>query len=305
MDFEIPTVKSLISSASKYAQNALDAYESSEYELFSIFAATALEHITKACLTKRHPALLLNLQGKDSWKSLLFFVGATEKRPEKLVTVSLRDSLWRVGDFFESNARTDDLFQLIDIRDGAIHAAANLSIEERLVVAFLRQMEASRKDLNLDRQEFWTSYLGVVDAILSEEADRVKRNVELKLQQARVKFKRNLAPYSDEIKRTIMQAVRTLREDEASTECPACDCLGIAVGVREYYLMLKEESQTRVTTTAYASFEAKEFACGVCGLILASPEEIQLAGMNPTWEFEIDKKDFSYDFEVLDLDANN
>lgn len=302
MEPSIPSVDELLASASKYAQRAVDAHNSQEYELLAIFAATALEHITKACLIRRHPVLLLNLQGKDSWKSLLFLVGTTSKRPDRLLTVGLRDALIRVKDLFDSNANQTDLLQLIDIRDGAVHVARNIMIEERQVIAFLRQIDASLDDLRYVREKFWNSRLGVVEAILSEEADRVKRGVGLKIQQAKVKFELNLAPYSADIKQAIVATIRLLRDDEASCICPACGSLGIAVGDKNFSLIMEEESPSVIQVRAIASFKAASFTCNLCGLSLVSSEEMAEAKMDLEWDFDVDANDFSPRIEMLNYE---
>ena len=302
MEPAIPMVDDLLASASKYAQSALDAHNSEEHELLSIFAVTALEHITKACLIQRHPALLLNLQAKDSWRSLLFLLGATEGRPERLLTVSLRDALTRVKDLFNSNANQNDLLQLIDMRDGAIHVAGNFAIEDRLLIAFLRQIDASLEDLCFDREQFWKTYLGVVKAMLSEETNRVKKLVELKIQQGRIKFDQNLAPYSTDVKQAIMATIRMVHENEAVCICPACKSTGIAIGENNFSIIFEEESNRTVLAKAVASFKANCFSCALCGLKLTSPEEMTAAGMDLTWDCDIPQEEFSVRYDILGFD---
>lgn len=48
-----------------------------------------------------------------------------------------------------------DLALLIDLRDGVVHAAVNEEIEERLLVAFVQQADASLADLRRNRADFW------------------------------------------------------------------------------------------------------------------------------------------------------
>jgi hypothetical protein len=53
-----PTAEELYASAAKFAQYALDAHHKGDHQRVAMDAGTSLEHLTKACLAKRSPALL-------------------------------------------------------------------------------------------------------------------------------------------------------------------------------------------------------------------------------------------------------
>jgi hypothetical protein len=75
------------------------------------------EHLAKACLAKRSPALLTELRSQANFPSLLRLLGITEGQPPgQLRTVGLRDALDRVKVFVNSRASDADLKTLVDMR---------------------------------------------------------------------------------------------------------------------------------------------------------------------------------------------
>ena len=288
MKLVLPTVDDLLASASKYAHSALDAHNSEDHEFLAIFAATAVEHITKACLIKRHPALLLDLRASEGWATLLFLVGEPKGKLNKLHTVGLRESLIRVKDLFDSKANQSDLLQIIDVRDGVIHIAENPVMEERLLIAFLRQIDASLDYLSVEREQFWGTHLRVVEAMLSDESNRVKKHVGLKDSTKSIEIRAKMAGHVDEVKKAIMEGELWPRNGEEVSVCPACGSNGIAVGKHE------DESDFEVQDdgTFYGGgsifFNPSSFSCKVCGLNLASKEELVEAGMKLSWKSDLE-----------------
>src|SRR5215471_19857392 len=135
-------------SACEFAQTSLGAHHARKYRRVAVDAATSLEHLAKACLATRSPALLTELKSEANFPSLLWLLGITEgKPPRQLRTVGLRDVLARVRMFVTSRASDDDLRILVDMRDGTVHAAQNDEVEERLVVAFVQHADALLADL--------------------------------------------------------------------------------------------------------------------------------------------------------------
>jgi hypothetical protein len=150
-----PTANELYSSAAKFAQSALDAHYRGDHQRVAIDGGTAIEHLTKACLVRRSPALLAELKpGPHNRASLLLLCGFPEGRPKQLRTVSLREARERAKSFFSSAASEADLALLIDLRDGVVHAAVDEEVEERLIVAFVQQADATLADMSRPRAAF-------------------------------------------------------------------------------------------------------------------------------------------------------
>jgi hypothetical protein len=124
-------------SAREFAITALEAHHSGNYRRVALDAGTALEHLAKACLARRSPALLAELKGEQSVASLAWLLeidGA--KLPPKVRTVGLSDALSRTDSFVTSTAAREDLQTLVDMRNGVVHAAQNAEIEGRILAAF-------------------------------------------------------------------------------------------------------------------------------------------------------------------------
>src|ERR1700732_1306329 len=91
-------------SARDFAQRALQAHYAREFRRVALEAGTALEHLAKACLSRRSPALLIELRrGEGNFGSLLRLLEIPGGAPLREVrTVSLRDALTRVKTFVKS-----------------------------------------------------------------------------------------------------------------------------------------------------------------------------------------------------------
>src|ERR1700747_2899783 len=91
-----PTVDDFYRTACEFARSSLDAHVRQKHHLVALYAGTSLEHLAKACLAKRSPALITELRNEDSFRSLLLLVGVTAvSTSPKLRTVGLRGALQR------------------------------------------------------------------------------------------------------------------------------------------------------------------------------------------------------------------
>jgi hypothetical protein len=114
-----------------FALSALEAHHAGNHRRVPLDVGTALEHLAKACLAQRSPALLADLKGGSaiskggsaisSLIGLLRIEGASV--PPKIRTIGLSEALTRAGLFVRPKADTDDLQILTDMRNGIVHAA--------------------------------------------------------------------------------------------------------------------------------------------------------------------------------------
>ena len=281
-----PTADGLYASAASFAQSALEAHHRGAHQRVALDAGTALEHLTKACLAKRSPALLAEMKTTpNNWASLVLLCGHPEGRPKQLRTVGLREARERVKTFFTSSASDADLTLLIDLRDGVVHAALNDEVEERLLVAFVQQADATLIDMERPRASFWGDRLDVVDALLADASDKVAHRVRVKLKNAKVTFDDKFDDMANEQRTFITSMTPVFDEtEEATAACPACGCKGIARGdmrVDDHYEM---DSDGEVTGGAWVVFVPSSFHCQQCGLRLDTPAEVAAAGMPKEWE---------------------
>jgi hypothetical protein len=273
------TVDGFIESAREFASEALDAYIARKFRRVALDAGTALEHLAKACLASRSPALLTELRGEGNFVSMLGLLGMTGSTSStSLRTVSLRDALARVRKLVTSTASVTDLETLVDIRDGTVHAARSDELEERLVVTFVQHCDVLLQDLQADRGEFWGRQLAVVDALLADASDKVAHHVEVKLAAARARFEERSVEEHPELlslARQVQDPSQRAWDMNSNPElCPACESFGVESGIGDLVYDPEDKVEQLV-------FTAESFVCGVCGLRLDSPAELSAAGVDP------------------------
>jgi hypothetical protein len=277
-------------SARDFAATALQAHHAREWRRVALDAGTALEHLAKACLANRSPALLSELRNEASFLDLLRLLGINVAVPEgrPLRTVGLRAALDRVKAFVTSRAAEGDLRTLVDMRDGTVHAAMADEVEERLVVAFAQHADALLADLGHDRAAFWGGQLGVVDALLADASDKIAHDVAVKIAAARAYFERRFANLPEESVAYVIameEAPDDLEGDELSADCPACESRGLAKGRREVDWTPDEWEGGKATHhSGMVFFWPSRFECDICHLRLESAAEIEAAGMERYWE---------------------
>jgi hypothetical protein len=279
-------------SARGFARSALRAHHDQEYRRVTLDAGTALEHLIKAALATRSPALLTELRGEANFRSLLRLLDIPEGRLVGQVrTVGLRDALARVRSFVPvSNASEDDLQTLIGMRDGTVHAALDDEVEERLLVAFVQYADALLVDLERDRSEFWgLAFLPVVDALLTDASDKVAHDVAVKLASAQANFTRRFGNEPAEVLALVRRLSAPQIDErrppptECEADCPACESMGTATGY--YDIAFEADPEGYLLTTGVVWFLPASFTCNVCGLQLRSAE-LEAAGMGARWEIE-------------------
>jgi hypothetical protein len=282
-----PTPDTLYNSAREFAGTALAAHHDQKYRRVTLDAGTALEHLAKACLAKRSPALLTELKSEANFPSLLRLLGIpAAEPPRQLRTVSLRDALRRVRMLVPSQAAEADLQMLVDMRDGTVHAAQDEQIEERLLAAFVQHADALVADLGRDRAEFWGGQLAVVDALLANEIDKVAHRVGLRVAEARANLQRRFGIVGpSDLEGIIDSLVPDSSENlhagaEESADCPACGLPCYVYGT--HFVEWKDDQDRGRVGTVW--FQADELVCRFCGLNLDSTLEIVYARMNPVWK---------------------
>ena len=124
-----------------------------------------------------------------------------------------------------SSATDADLALLVDLRDGVVHAAADETVEERLLVAFIQQVDASLADMGRARVDFWRNRLAVVDALLAQVTDKVAHRVSVKLAAAAA-FEKRYGHMPQEVRDLVRQLQPTF--DEATEAPHVWPCLWLA-----------------------------------------------------------------------------
>jgi hypothetical protein len=169
------------------------------------------------------------------------------------------------------------------MRNGIVHAAEDVEVEERILAAFAQHADAFLEDLGRDRKDFWGSQLGVVNALLKGASDKLTHRVEVRLAAAEAWLERRYAtegkPVIDVVRAVSNSAV--LAADERLRPCPVCGSKGIATG--EHTVEWETGQFTNVVPEVW--FSARSFHCNVCGLRFDSEAEIDKV-FDPIWEIE-------------------
>jgi hypothetical protein len=295
-------------SAKQFAVSALQAHHAGDHRRVSLDAGTALEHLSKASLAHRSPALLAELRGESSLGSVAALLGIAGFDPAKVRTVGLMGALDRAGHFVRSRADMKDLRTLADLRNGIVHAAGDTEIEERILAAFLQHCDAILADLGRDRADFWDGQLPVVDVLIRDASDKVAQRVEVRLAAAEAWLEQRCATDGE----ALIAAARTLSSSAPLTDeqrfrtCPVCGSAGITTG--EHGVEYEPDDWDRETgqvtqVDAQVWFTARAYRCPVCRLRLDSVAEIDKA-FDPVWQIEdADWRDYEPGYYDADDDA--
>ena len=299
-------------SAREFALSALDAHHAGNHRRVPLDAGTALEHLAKACLARRSPALLAEIKRDSSINSLIGLLGLESTNvPVKIRTVGLSEALHRMERFARSKASKNDLQILVDMRDGIVHAAEDAEVEERILTAFVQHTDSLLADLGRERSDFWNGHLTVVNALLKDASDKIAHRVNVRLAAAAAMLERRYATEGE----AVIAALRTLSKsaplgaDQRFHPCSVCDSHGIATGGHSVEWVADDwDKETGEVTNAAGEvwFSAQKFRCPVCNLRLDSGAEIDKV-FDPVWEIEgADWRDYEpqdwLDYDPRDAD---
>lgn len=279
-------------SAREFALSALEAHHSGNHRRVPLDAGTAVEHLAKACLARRSPALLAELRKDSSFNSLIALLRLESAGvPVSVRTVGLSEALNRIGRFVRSKASKDDLQTLIDLRNGIVHAAEHTEVEERILTAFVQQVDSLLTDFGGVREDFWDGQLAVVNALLADASDKLAHRVEVRFAAAEAMIERRYETEGESVIRALRALSKSapLTADQRFRDCAVCGSDGIVTG--EHTVKWNPDDSDKEASqgpnfVGEVWFTAQEFFCPVCRFRLASEGEIDAAGMETAWEIE-------------------
>lgn len=297
MTSKIPDVEELHESSKRYARDALKVYGTDENERFAAYAVTSLEHIAKACLLNKNPALLVELRSSPlNEASLLALSGAKPLGLERLRTVGVEVALERLRNLAVIGGNLRELTQLIELRNGHTHLAQGASEDEELLVAFITQVEAILDDLGKDKLAYWSDMSEWVTSAKQESAEKVARIVARKIAQSKVNFAAKIAGMEPGIVVQFRDSQTLPDENGELCRCPVCGSNGFAIG--EHQMAYDEEDGV---VSMWVEFWAESFKCPNCLLSLSSDSEMEEAGMETVIVSDRDADDyFEYDTGEID-----
>jgi len=281
----------LYDSAREFAHCALEAHYARNHRRVPLYAGTALEHLAKACLARRSPALLAELRNDSGFSSVMTLLEIPGvSAPGAVRTVGLTEALARAKRFVRSKADDQDLKTLADMRNGTVHAGENAEVEERILAAFAVHADALLGDLGRGREDFWGGQLAVVDELLKEASDKVAQRVAVRIAAAEAWLDERQAAEGDaaiEMLRTLGRTVLLTNSQHFRT-CPVCGSYGIATGEHAVDWEASDwDQETGEVTRAEPQvwFSAHSFQCRMCRLRLDTEAEIDKV-FDPVWEID-------------------
>lgn len=308
------SVDALTGSSSRWLRQALTSWANEDYAAVAMLAPIALEHLGKAALWKRNPALLVPL-ATNAEESLRILTLQPDLANSKLRTVGLALVLQRLSRFIDPYPLTADSTKLIvDTRNGSVHVGAKTQ-SGPLLRDVLTACEALIDDLSLSRSVFYGDQAGNVLGLLDEKRSDTENTVAAKMAKAR----NHITDLQAKLGATaFLEATSTLEDEAAShdptgrypggiaidTTCPECASTGRLAGWLDADPQPEwdqEKVGDRYETFLLAvgwdlTLVPNSFACNVCKLSLDGPLELQAAKL-PATRTEIDGEELDDDFD--------
>jgi transcription elongation factor Elf1 len=284
----------LAESAPRFARDALRALSSGDNIGFALFAATSIEHLLKSYLARKHPALIVDAAKIDS---LLHACGqgAVARTPrDQIRTIGAAESLRRASRFLPALVpQADDLERLFGVRNGGVHVADSSSVDP-FVLPFLKASEQVREALDLDRNGYWGEYVKLADQTIEEHVAAAALKAEASVAAAKDAFAvrfGDLEPAAQAAAITALEPTRYQGDEEQGVRCPACGSQALATGTVEAEWSYHTNADD-VVPHLDATFLADTLDCRVCGLKLDNVDELAAAGVDYTWEIDVDPRHY-------------
>jgi hypothetical protein len=207
--------KQLADSSAAFARSALRA-QHDDHRVFLLHAATAIEHLAKAILARRHPSLIV---ASNDFESLLHACGegaAARRTRTKMRTINATDAIDRAGRFVPTiEALVPDLELLILVRNGVAHLGeASSDDADGVLIAYLKASEELRAALEIDRNGYWGEFVDLVESALKENVQNARLRVESALANARQEFDRRFGALDDPTRQAMLRVIEELRARE-------------------------------------------------------------------------------------------
>jgi hypothetical protein len=289
----------LLTGARKFSALAMTACAGEDHELFALHAGVAVEHLAKAVLANKNPALLLDLRGgRRSTDMLYHLTGVKSVSAEKEWTIGAAEAISRLRDL-EVLSGDRMLDRLVELRNGTAHSGGKGAAEDLLPV-FARTVDVLLCDAGIAHDEFWGPWLTAATMAISDAHSKVARDVNLRIQNIRQLYIESL-PFKPnggaEDPRTRIPDRKTVYQVHyfedcvlivRMVDCPGCARLAFSVVT----------ATVNDITENHASFTHERLFCGHCQLSLEGQEKLEAAGLELAIDVDLNRK-CSYTFEAV------
>jgi uncharacterized protein with PIN domain len=268
--------ESLFDGARKAAHRAMEDHGREEYDEFALHAGVAVERLAKAVLVKMNPLYLVEMRNGNA-DLLLYFGGHLELDTSKVRTVGAGEALRRLRrmSILPPDPQLD---LLIELRNGTAHTTID-DQAKALLPTFSETVLILLTALGTTSRVFWDRWARTVIVAVDKRLDEIRRDVEIRIDQARHLFEDRFRGLPDEIKEraletpeNVVRAITISNSDSvlaliSTARCPACGT--------NAQVQLRPESEEPVET-----LRAHKLACRLCKLELDGWEEIKAAGVD-------------------------
>lgn len=306
----------LVLSAERWLDSAMDAWAADDFAKVGLMTPTAVEHLGKAYLWSRNPALLVQLASQHEG-SLVELATSPSIASKTLKTIGLEHVITRIGKVVGgtpalSKERRD---RLVNVRNGITHVgAADLSRD--VLLDSITMLNALLDLLSIERSAFYSTHSYDVVRLLEEKRTEVGHRVLANLAAARRRvdnLRESLGDGADqtlvgrEARRTELRIPAHLSEpaDAIDHTCPACEYIAKIFGDLDLEEAIDYDVEPlgggQYETVAMPFWEVwftpEAFACNVCRLTLHDREELAEAGID-TERQSVEPEELSDDFDM-------
>ncbi|GGK79355.1 hypothetical protein [Ornithinimicrobium pekingense] len=305
------SVELLVSSASRWMKRAMIAWAEDDAEGVGLLAPIAVEHLGKAALWQRNPALLVPLQS-NAEIPLHILADRPRLTDPRLRTIGLGgvlDRIERCLDVFPLNK--EQRKNLVDTRNGVVHVGARGASKEVLRDA-LRICSVILDDLAVETGSFFGDQHQNVVGLLEGQRSEVEGRVRARMANAR----NHLNDLEERLGRAVFEDTMAALEADApyaldtgdvaiDHPCPECGSKGRLAGLLDAEPEVDWDVEKigggyeAFPAGAYweLRFSPQSFACNVCKLHLTNQAELA-AALLPASRYELDARELDHDFDV-------
>lgn len=292
----------LLAGAQRFAQSAMKARGAESDDVALLHAATALEHLSKAFLSKRHPILIREGSTIDLLMHAAGHSEIAQKQLPQMRSISASKALERCGRFIPAlEGLRRDLEPVIDARNDLVHIAH--FVPERFSKDFdllLKACAVLLEALEL-KEEFWGAFAEAVSTRLDESAKKAQIRAQEAIAAAKQAFEERWKHLEGGNLEGVLRAIEASYDPEEYEQqleaCPSCDRQALLNGyIRFEWEPDYDYSDGQVWVSgAYpdVEFYPTDLDCNVCGLSLRGADEVAAGGIESNWTLQdVDPDDF-------------
>ncbi|TMU90489.1 hypothetical protein [Streptomyces sp. DASNCL29] len=274
--------ESFFEGASRAAQKAMEDHGRGEYDEFALHAGVAVERLAKAVLVMRNPLYLVEMRNGNA-DLLLYFGGDLALDTAKVRTVGAKEAIQRLRrmGILPSGSKLD---LLIELRNGTAHTTVG-DEAKTLLPTLAETVAVLLTAIGTSFRAFWGRWSRAVIVAVDKQLDEMRRDVEIRIDQARHLFEDKFRGLSKDVKAQVLAAsephvprfdpgldARWLDElpggghyfHLATVDCPACE--GPAT------VRLLPSGKDTISSSMDILY------CDLCNLHLTGQDEVKASG---------------------------